>query len=242
MVVLVDDAHWMDEVSALALAFAVRRLRDDQVAVVITTRAGHSSPLLGVGLRTVALEGIETASAARLARDIDLSITDSVAARRRRPPVGTPCWLSEVVTRLTPAQKTGGEAIGVPPPPSEGLPRAQTARLDALSPDARRSAVILAAGEGADADEAEAAAGRETWIPRRWRREAWSTSRVGGGASPTRFCAVRPTSGRPLRNGGGRTATWPSPAGTRCGRRGTWTMLRLARTRRWRTASRRRPG
>ena len=53
MVVLVDDAHWLDGSSAQALLFAFRRLVADPIAVLIAVREGEPSLLDGADLPTL---------------------------------------------------------------------------------------------------------------------------------------------------------------------------------------------
>jgi DNA-binding CsgD family transcriptional regulator len=153
LLLLFDDVHWLDEVSATALAFALRRIADDTLAVISTLRSGHTSPLLAAGLPTLELAGIDPESARRLARDLHPLLAPSVAGELAGATGGNPMWMMEVAHRLTPAQRAGAEPFGVPPPPTEGLHKAQADRIERLSRRARRAALIVASGEGADADE-----------------------------------------------------------------------------------------
>jgi len=50
LLLLVDDAHWLDRASADALAFAVRRLHVDSVAALFAMRPGEGRPFSGSGL------------------------------------------------------------------------------------------------------------------------------------------------------------------------------------------------
>src|SRR5918912_1697977 len=66
LLVLVDDAHWLDEPSAAALGFAARRLREDAVAVVVAERAEELSPFDPAGLPVMELRGLEPEDAQAL--------------------------------------------------------------------------------------------------------------------------------------------------------------------------------
>jgi DNA-binding CsgD family transcriptional regulator len=66
LLLLVDDAHWLDPGSADALAFAVRRLRADAVAALFATRPGEGRPFSGRELPEFELEGLESSAAAAL--------------------------------------------------------------------------------------------------------------------------------------------------------------------------------
>jgi hypothetical protein len=66
LLVLVDDAHWLDQSSTATLLFAVRRLVADPIAVVLTAREGESSLLETAGLPLFRLEGLDLEQASRL--------------------------------------------------------------------------------------------------------------------------------------------------------------------------------
>src|SRR5713226_6382308 len=59
LLVLVDDAHWLDGSSAEALLFAVRRLVADPIAVVIAAREDEPSLLDGADLPVLRIEGLD---------------------------------------------------------------------------------------------------------------------------------------------------------------------------------------
>src|SRR5215210_2723746 len=58
IVVLVDDAHWLDGPSASALVFAARRLLADAVVVLLAVRADEPSAVDGAGLEELSLPGL----------------------------------------------------------------------------------------------------------------------------------------------------------------------------------------
>jgi DNA-binding NarL/FixJ family response regulator len=55
VLVCIDDAHWLDEASRLALGFAFRRLDADAVAVIVASRLGAQSLGLESAAKTVAV-------------------------------------------------------------------------------------------------------------------------------------------------------------------------------------------
>ncbi|MDP9463199.1 MAG: ATP-binding protein, partial [Actinomycetota bacterium] len=57
LVLLLDDAQWMDEPSSTALAFALRRLPDEPVVAVITERSDMPSKSDDAGFETIELRG-----------------------------------------------------------------------------------------------------------------------------------------------------------------------------------------
>ena len=50
VLVVVDDAHWVDESTAQVLAFVARRLEADPVALLVSLRTGYRSPLTAATL------------------------------------------------------------------------------------------------------------------------------------------------------------------------------------------------
>ena len=65
LVVLLDDAHLLDQPSARALAFAARRLGADPVLVVAAVSAGEGGPLAEAGLPELAVDGLDAAGSGR---------------------------------------------------------------------------------------------------------------------------------------------------------------------------------
>ena len=66
LLLLVDDAHWLDGSSAEALLFAFRRLVADPIAVLIGVRDQEPSLIDGSDLPVILLEGLDRATAAEL--------------------------------------------------------------------------------------------------------------------------------------------------------------------------------
>src|SRR5205085_5397993 len=55
VVLIVDDAHWLDHPSTGALTFIARRLESEPVVLVAAVHAGHATPLVGPLLPTLDL-------------------------------------------------------------------------------------------------------------------------------------------------------------------------------------------
>ncbi|MDT7705355.1 MAG: hypothetical protein QOG20_962, partial [Pseudonocardiales bacterium] len=86
---LVDDAHWADDLSARALVFVARRLRHDHVLVVAGARSDDAAPpqwdrLLAQEhmLRRLPLEGLGADDVAALSSALDGPALTPAAARR----------------------------------------------------------------------------------------------------------------------------------------------------------------
>src|ERR1700761_7571374 len=66
VLLIIDDAHWVDQSSAQALAFAVRRLIADPIAVLLAAREGERSLIDDAGLPTVTVGGLTPGEATML--------------------------------------------------------------------------------------------------------------------------------------------------------------------------------
>src|SRR5437763_1971334 len=90
--VLIDDAHWLDQSSAQALLFAVRRLVADPIAVLIAVREGDPSLLDGADLPTLRIDGLSGEEAAMLLQ----GVTRETAGRLHKATAGNPLALLEL--------------------------------------------------------------------------------------------------------------------------------------------------
>ncbi len=131
---LVDDAHWLDSVSADALLFAARRLAGEGVALVFGARDG-AFPAPGVSELTVA--GLAPQDAVRLlAPDLDPAVRYRVLAEAQ----GNPLALLELPEVLA------GEAGTGPVPLTDRL-RTAFHRQVGMLPPATRTLLLVAAAE-----------------------------------------------------------------------------------------------
>ena len=140
LLLLVDDAHWLDPGSADALAFAVRRLRADAVASVFATRPGEGRPFSGRELPELDLERLDASSAATLlagARD-ELDAAEQVRVLDLAH--GNPLALLEL-----PRDPGGEDAHAEPARIGKQLEQAFRARANTLPEQTRRALVVAAA-------------------------------------------------------------------------------------------------
>jgi DNA-binding CsgD family transcriptional regulator len=160
VLVLVDDAQWVDEASVEALLFAARRVDADSIAFLLTVRDGEGSDLAGSGLDELAVTGLTRQDAAALFAGLDVS--PIVAEQLFVVTGGNPLGLVEVPAALTRAQLVGDEPIGDPFPVNVRIERAFSAQFARLTGADRRALVIAAAsssGESAVVASAIEAAG-----------------------------------------------------------------------------------
>ncbi|NMO92764.1 LuxR family transcriptional regulator [Actinomycetospora sp. TBRC 11914] len=163
VLVVVDDAQWVDEVSGHAMAFAFRRLARDAVAVVLACRDPQGAddrpcPIPGSWSWTE-LGGLEPDQAVRLLAGHD--VTPDVATTLCTACGGNPLALLEVVRGLSAEQRTGAAALPDPVPLGPRGTAAAGRRLAELAPgDLEALAVLAVAGEGELPDHARALAAR----------------------------------------------------------------------------------
>jgi DNA-binding CsgD family transcriptional regulator len=153
VVLLVDDAHWLDGPSAEALLFAIRRLVADPIAVLIATREGDPSLLIGADLPTRRLGGLSSDEAVPLLA----GLTPRAAERLHRATAGNPLALIELASD---AHDLELAPDGAPVLVSARIARAFLRRVDGLDPLARRVLVLLATSDSGDLPMLERAAAR----------------------------------------------------------------------------------
>jgi DNA-binding CsgD family transcriptional regulator len=140
---VVDDAHWLDQSSALTLAFVARRLLVEPVGLVFAAREPGDEL---EHLPQVELHGLVDADARALLSSavrfaLDAPVRDRIIAETR----GNPLALLELPRGLTPAQLAGGFGMPETRDLSNRIEKSFIRRIDALPPDARRLLLVAAA-------------------------------------------------------------------------------------------------
>jgi DNA-binding CsgD family transcriptional regulator len=138
LAVLIDDAQWLDESSAQALLFAVRRLVADPVAVLIATRREEASVLTLSDLPVMGLSGLDSADVARLLPDI---APDDVA-RLHAATAGNPLALLELADAA--ADELPIAPPGAPLIVSARISRSFLRRAEGLPATSRRALLLVA--------------------------------------------------------------------------------------------------
>lgn len=154
LLVVVDDAQWLDASSAEALRFAIRRLLADPIAVLLAARAGEPSFVDDSHLPVCALEGLGTEDAVSLLAGMRLG--PDLAASAVRIAAGNPLALIELGRGVDLVGLAAGSGAVVPAPAA--ISRVFLRRIDGLDPDARRALVLAAAHDEGDASTLERAA------------------------------------------------------------------------------------
>ena len=137
LLLLVDDAHWLDRASADALAFAIRRLHVDSVAALFAMRPGEGRPFSGRQLPELELEALDVRSAAAVLADRRADLNAGERAALLGLAQGNPLALLEL-----PRDAAYGEVD--PVRVSKRLELAFCVRAETL-PDPSRRALVVAA-------------------------------------------------------------------------------------------------
>ncbi|MER6176109.1 AAA family ATPase [Streptosporangium sp. NPDC001681] len=108
LVCLVDDAQWLDRVSAQTLAFVARRLLAEPIGLVLAVRGSHLEPEL-TGLPQLEVGRLSDSDARALLDSVtpgrlDERVRDRIVAETQ----GNPLALLELPRGLTPAELAGG--------------------------------------------------------------------------------------------------------------------------------------
>ncbi len=145
VLVLVDDAQWLDPASSEALAFAGRRLASAAAAVLVTARDELDGPFHGPGVERIRLSPLKRAAARALLDDADPELPAPVVDSLLGAAAGNPLALIELPSLLTADQRAGRAALDEPLPPGISLQRAFERRVAELPADAREATLVAAA-------------------------------------------------------------------------------------------------
>jgi DNA-binding CsgD family transcriptional regulator/tetratricopeptide (TPR) repeat protein len=140
---VVDDAQWLDQASALTLAFVARRLLAEPVGLVFAAREPgeelrHVPDLEVLGLFNGDARAL-LASTMRFA--LDGRVRDRIIAETR----GNPLALVELPRGLTPTQLAGGFGIPEGRDVAKRIEESYSGRFETVPEDARRLLVVAAA-------------------------------------------------------------------------------------------------
>jgi DNA-binding CsgD family transcriptional regulator len=143
LLAVVDDAHWLDQASARALAFVARRLLAEQIVLLFATRRVDDA-LVGLPELFIAPLGHRDARAlleSVLPAPLDEPVLERIVVETR----GNPLALLELPRGLTPTQLAGGFGLPAWRPLSASIEENFARRLANLPNDARRLLLVAAA-------------------------------------------------------------------------------------------------
>jgi DNA-binding CsgD family transcriptional regulator len=156
ILLIVEDAHWLDRASADVLLFVARRVESEPVVLLAAVRDGFHGSFHDVGLSELGLGRLDPAAAAAL---LDVRAADLNPAARERvlqEAAGNPLALVELPIALG----TGGDAVATASwlPLTTRLEQAFAARVSTLPTATRTLLLVAALNDGDTVSETLAAA------------------------------------------------------------------------------------
>jgi DNA-binding CsgD family transcriptional regulator/tetratricopeptide (TPR) repeat protein len=156
---IVDDAQWLDTVSAQTLAFVARRLMAERIAFAIGVREPGSAAELA-GLPELMVRGLSDSAAravllAALHGPLDAAVRDRIIAESR----GNPLALLELPRAFTMAELAGGFGVPETQPLASRIEQGYVRRLQSLPSDTQLLLLAASAEPVGDASLLWRAAG-----------------------------------------------------------------------------------
>ena len=147
LLIIVDDAQFLDRASAEALGFAFRRLRNEPIAVLLGVRTEEPSMFDIEGLPALTVHPLRDADAMALLKAAAPDVHGDVQRRILDIARGNPLALVEL-PRMFAAESAGVAGLEVDLPRTSALlSRAFGRRIEALQDPARQAVVVAAADD-----------------------------------------------------------------------------------------------
>jgi DNA-binding CsgD family transcriptional regulator len=144
LLVLVEDAQWLDRSTADALAFVARRVEAEPIVLMIAIREGTEWALSEAGLPELRLEELNETAAIALLDEHTPELAPTVRERLLEEAAGNPLALLELPAALKAEQLGGTEPLPPWLPLTARLERVFGERVSRL-PEATRSLLLVAA-------------------------------------------------------------------------------------------------
>ena len=111
LLMMAEDAHWLDRPTADVLAFVGRRIESDPIVLLAALREGYDSPLSQAGLPDLRLDRLSDEASAQLLDQAFPGLSSMARERVLTEAEGNPLALRELAVALGP----GGRAADTPP-------------------------------------------------------------------------------------------------------------------------------
>ena len=146
LLVVADDAHWLDEASRTALFFAARRIGADPIAILFTAREDHERVFPAPELEELVVAGLDREAALTLLDETaPVRCEQSVARQLVEATAGNPLALLELPWTLSEEQLRGAAPLEEPLQLGPTLERTFARRAAVLGEPVRRSLLAGAA-------------------------------------------------------------------------------------------------
>src|SRR5262245_41148188 len=145
LLVVVDDAQWIDGASVDALCFAGRRLVADSVALLAAARTGEAPAFSAAGFEALVVGELDAGAAAQLVESVGgRPVAPEVIDRLRELTGGNPLALVEIPAVLSEDQLAGSESVPDPLPVGPTIERTFLRRLEVLPAGTQDALAVLA--------------------------------------------------------------------------------------------------
>ena len=164
LIIIVDDAHWLDIETVNALAFVARRIEDESIGILVGARS--SEPFEMHGVPQLRLGGVDLAAATALVGRAGYDVAPEVVRALCEVVAGNPLALLELPGVLDADQRAGRRPLDDQLTVTASVERAFLTRIERLDAEGRRALLLAAASDSDDAETIrraapEAAAGLE---------------------------------------------------------------------------------
>jgi DNA-binding CsgD family transcriptional regulator len=164
LLIVVEDAHWLDAATSDVLAFIARRVEMERIVVLFAVRDGVVSHLDEAGLPEMRLTALDVASVSALLDAHAPELTQDARRRLVDEAGGNPLALVEFAHAAEPGRFDVLPRM-VPLPIADRLERAFVGRVSTMSAVTRSVLLVAASDEGADLGQVLAAASNLTDRP-----------------------------------------------------------------------------
>ena len=152
ILVIVEDAHWLDAATSDVLAFVARRIEDEPIVLLFAVREGSVGGLEEARLPELAVRRLDDADAQSLLDQHAPALAPEVRTRLLETAAGNPLALVEL-PHASESSSVDGPLGLMPIPVTERLERAFSERLEALPEITRRLLLVSALDEGGGLNE-----------------------------------------------------------------------------------------
>lgn len=153
LLVVVDDAQWIDRASLDVLSFVARRMDSEPVTLLVGVRAAAALPGLDKGYERLELGPLSGEAANRLLDQQPTPPTGRTRVRILQEAAGNPLALVELA-RATAIRQPDGSSVEGPLPVTDRLERIFAEQAEFLPEATRRPLLLLAAADTTDAPTA----------------------------------------------------------------------------------------
>src|SRR5271165_1048835 len=170
LLLVLEDAQWLDQPTCAALAFVARRLEAEPAAMLIAIRDGYQNPLSEAGLKELGLGRLDEDAASVVLDAQAPGLRPAVRERLLAEAAGNPLALVELPKAVSPRHLRDAAPLPSRLPLTARLEQAFATRLSELPRATRSLLVVASANDEAVVGEALKAAaileGAETTVDR----------------------------------------------------------------------------